>query len=68
MSKNLNSELKRKRLIPVIHQSVGSRDCQVHWDTDQMGSGLWTAQITLIICYQIKLDKLNTYDSYVQYL
>jgi hypothetical protein len=28
-----------------------------------MGRGLWTAQITLIICYQIELDKLNIYET-----
>jgi hypothetical protein len=29
----------------------------VRWDADHMGRGLQTAQITLIICYQIELDK-----------
>jgi hypothetical protein len=32
---------------------VGSRNRQVHWDADRMGRGLWIAQITLIIYYQI---------------
>jgi hypothetical protein len=32
-------------------------------DTDHMGRVLWTAQITLIICYQIELDKLNIFDT-----
>jgi hypothetical protein len=35
----------------------------VHWDTDRMGRGLQTAQITLIIYYQIELDKLNIYET-----
>jgi hypothetical protein len=35
----------------------------VHWDIDRMGRGMWTAQITLIICYQIELDKLNIYEA-----
>jgi hypothetical protein len=37
--------------------------CQVRWDADHMGRGLWTAQITLIICYQIELGKLNIYET-----
>jgi hypothetical protein len=45
----------------VIHRTMGSKDHRVHWDTDRMGRGLQTAQITLIICYQIELDKLNLY-------
>jgi hypothetical protein len=28
-----------------------------------MGRGMWAAQITLIICYQIELDKLNIYET-----
>jgi hypothetical protein len=63
MSKNLNSELKRKRIIPVIRRSMGSRDHQVHWDVDHIRRGLRTAQITLIICYQIELDKLSIYET-----
>jgi hypothetical protein len=63
MSKNLNSELKRKSIIPVIHQSVGSRDRLVRWDIDRMGRGMRTTQITLIICYQIELDKLSIYET-----
>jgi hypothetical protein len=47
----------------MIHQSVGSSDRQVHWDVDRVARGLWTAQITLIICYQIE----HMRDSYVQY-
>jgi hypothetical protein len=35
----------------------------VHWDADLMGRGLWTAQIMLINCYQIELDKLNIYET-----
>jgi hypothetical protein len=42
---------------------VGSRDRRVHWDVDRMGRGLQTIQITLIICYEIELDKLNIYES-----
>jgi hypothetical protein len=45
----------------MIHRSVGSKDHRVCWDVDRMGRGLWIVQITLIICYQIKLDKLNIY-------
>jgi hypothetical protein len=45
----------------MIHRSVGSRDRRVHWDADRMGKGLQTAHITLIICHQIELDKLNIY-------
>jgi hypothetical protein len=41
-------------IAPVIHQSMGSRDYLVRWDTNHMG-------ITLIICYQIELDKLSIY-------
>jgi hypothetical protein len=51
----------------MIHRSMGSSDHQVHWDTDHMGRGMQTTQIMLIICYQIELDKLSIYDSYVQY-
>jgi hypothetical protein len=40
----------------MIRRSVGSRDRQVHWDVDRMGRGLRTAQIMLIICYQIELE------------
>jgi hypothetical protein len=47
----------------VIHRSVGLRDRQVHQDANRMGRGLQTAQIMLIICYQIELDKLNIYES-----
>jgi hypothetical protein len=47
----------------VIHQTVGSKDHRVHWDVDRMGRGLWTAQIILIICYQIESDKLNLYET-----
>jgi hypothetical protein len=47
----------------MIHQSVGSRDRRVRWDIDNMGRGMRTAQITLIICYQIELDKLNIYET-----
>jgi hypothetical protein len=43
----------------VIHRSVGLRDYRVHWDVDYMERGMQTAQITLIICYQIELDKSN---------
>jgi hypothetical protein len=42
---------------------VGLKDRWVHWDADRMGRGMRIAQITaqimLIICYQIELDKLN---------
>jgi hypothetical protein len=47
----------------MIHQTVGSNDRWVCWDADRMGRGLRTAQITLIICYQIELDKLNLYET-----
>jgi hypothetical protein len=47
----------------MILQSVGSKDRRVHWDVDHMGRGMWTTQITLIICYQIELDKLNIYET-----
>jgi hypothetical protein len=30
-----------------------------------MESCQWTAQITLIICYQIELDKLNIYETFM---
>jgi hypothetical protein len=43
----------------VIRRSVRSRDRLTRWDADHMGRGLQTAQIMLIICYQIKLDKLS---------
>jgi hypothetical protein len=47
----------------VIRRSVGSRDHRVHWDANRIGRGMWTAQIILIICYQIELDKLNIYET-----
>jgi hypothetical protein len=47
----------------MIHQNVGSNDRRVRWNADRMGRGMWTAQITLIICYQIELDKLNIYET-----
>jgi hypothetical protein len=47
----------------VIHQSVGSRDRQVRWDAGCMERGMQTAQVMLIICYQIELDKLNVYET-----
>jgi hypothetical protein len=50
-----------KRIIHVIHRSVRSRDYQVRWDMNDMGKGMRTTQILLIICYQIELDKLNIY-------
>jgi hypothetical protein len=37
MSKNLNSKLKKKRILPVIRRGVGSRDYPVWWDVDRMG-------------------------------
>jgi hypothetical protein len=40
-----------------------SRDHRVHWDVNHMGRGLRTAQITLIICYQIELERLNIYET-----
>jgi hypothetical protein len=52
-----------KRLIPVIRRSMGLRDRRVHWDADCMGRGMQTAQITLIIYYQIELDKLSIYET-----
>jgi hypothetical protein len=50
---------KWKKIVHVICQNVGSSDCLVHWDTDRIERGIWTTQITLIICYQIELDKLS---------
>jgi hypothetical protein len=47
----------------MIYQSMGSKDRQVHWDVDYTGRGLQTAQITLIIFYQIELDKLNIHET-----
>jgi hypothetical protein len=47
----------------MIHHSMGSRDHKVHWEVDHMGRGLWTAQIRLIICYEIELDKLDIYET-----
>jgi hypothetical protein len=45
--------------------SSGGRDVdgRVHWDTTRMGRGMHTAQIALIICYQIELGKLNIYET-----
>jgi hypothetical protein len=40
---------KKKRVIPVIHRTVGSKDRRVRWDADRMGRGPRIAQITLII-------------------
>jgi hypothetical protein len=48
----------------MIHRSMGSRDRWVRWDTDHIGRGLQTTQITLIICYQIELDKLNICETF----
>jgi hypothetical protein len=45
----------------MIHRSMGLRDHRVRWDMGHMGRDLQTAQIILIICYQIELDKLNIY-------
>jgi hypothetical protein len=36
----------------------------MRWDADRMAKGPGTAQITLIICYQIELDKLNLYKTH----
>jgi hypothetical protein len=47
----------------VIRRSVGSRDHLVCWDTDHMEIGMQTAQITLIICYQMELEKLSIYET-----
>jgi hypothetical protein len=47
----------------MIHRTVGSKDRRVHWDANHMGRGLYIAQITLIIYYQIELDKLNLYET-----
>jgi hypothetical protein len=49
--------------MPMIHRSVGLRNRRVRWDTDRMGRGMRTTQITLIICYLIELDKLNLYET-----
>jgi hypothetical protein len=46
----------------MIHRSVGLKDRRVRWDADCMGRGLRTAQIMLVICYQIELDKFNIYE------
>jgi hypothetical protein len=40
---------------------MGSRYHRVCWDADHMERGMQIAQITLIIYYQIELDKLNIY-------
>jgi hypothetical protein len=42
---------------------MGSRDRWVRWGADRIVRGLRTAQITLIIWYQIELDKLNIYET-----
>jgi hypothetical protein len=47
----------------MMHQTMGSKDHRVRWDADSIGRGLRTAQITLIIFYQIELDKLNSYET-----
>jgi hypothetical protein len=47
----------------VIRRSMGSRDHQVCWDIDRMGRGMRAAQIMLMICYQIELDKLSIYET-----
>jgi hypothetical protein len=42
---------------------MGSRDRWVRWDVDRMERGMQTAQIMLIVCYQIELDKLSIYET-----
>jgi hypothetical protein len=63
MSKNLNSKLKKKESFTCDPSKHGVKGSQVCSDTDHMERGLWTAQITLIIYYQIELDKLNIYET-----
>jgi hypothetical protein len=55
MSKNLISEWKKEWSYTSDPSKCG--------DADPMGRGLWSAQITVIICYQIELDKLNIYET-----
>jgi hypothetical protein len=63
----LHSRFVEKHLIwilkdkPLISEVVLSH--RVHWDTDRIGRGMRTAQIMLIICYQIELEKLNIYET-----
>jgi hypothetical protein len=59
ISKNLNSKLEKGRELYLW--SIKVCDRRVHWDMNRMRRGMWTAQITLIICYQIELDKLSIY-------
>jgi hypothetical protein len=42
---------------------MGSKDRRVHWGVDRMSCGMRTAQIRLIICFQIELDKFNIYET-----
>jgi hypothetical protein len=61
MSKNLNSELEKEE-----SYTCDPMKRRVEGLLVALGHGLygeWPAQITLIICYQIELDKLNIYDS-----
>jgi hypothetical protein len=63
MGKNLNSELKKEDSYTCDPSKHGVEGSPGGWDTDHMGRGLQTAQIMLIICYQIK----HVQDSYMQY-
>jgi hypothetical protein len=61
MSKNLNYELKKEENYTCDPSKRGDEGSSVELDADHMGRGLQTIQITLIICYQIELDKLSIY-------
>jgi hypothetical protein len=65
MSKNLNSKLKKEENCTCDPSKRGVKGSPVRWDTEHMERGLRTAQITLIICYQIELDKLSIYETLI---
>jgi hypothetical protein len=63
MSKNLNSELKREETFTCDPSKCGVEGSSGALGRGPYGVSLWTTQITLIICYQIELDKLNIYET-----
>jgi hypothetical protein len=63
MSKNLNSELKKEESYTSDPSKHGVEGLPGALGRRPYGERLWTAQITLIICYQIELAKLNIYET-----
>jgi hypothetical protein len=65
MSKNLNSELRKKENYTCDSSKRGVEGSSGALGRGPMRRGLRTARITSIICYQIELDKLSIYETLI---